>query len=175
MIKKPVVLVGLMGSGKTTIGVVLARRLSVPFFDSDQMIEEQAGATVPEIFERDGEEFFRKVEAKTIKKTLEDAKNPLVLATGGGAFMNKDTRQVIKKNAISIWLNADLEILVDRVEHKHNRPLLKGVDVSEKMQTLIDERYPIYKEADIMVDTNSNSRTIIMTSIMDGLKNFSQL
>lgn len=168
-LQKPICLVGLMGSGKTTLGQYLAKRLNVQFLDSDKLIENQAGISIPEIFERDGEEFFRKVEAKTIETTLFNQK-PMVLATGGGAFINKDAREAIKKYSISIWLYADLQNLLERVEGNDNRPLLNNVDKGEVLNKLIEERYPIYQEADIKVDTSNNSRTIITNDILKKLK-----
>lgn len=157
-----------MGAGKTTVGIYLARTLAVDFVDSDRVIEEQAGITIPEIFKRDGEEFFRKVEARTIIDILSQNK-PLVLATGGGAFMNAETRAAIKQYSISVWLNAKLDTLVERVEHSNNRPLLNNINKREKLRSLIDERYPVYAEADIIVDTDSNSRTIITNKIIEEL------
>ena len=168
-LKKPITLIGLMGAGKTTVGIYLARTLAVDFVDSDRMIEEKAGISIPEIFQRDGEEFFRKVEARTIMDILQQQK-PLVLATGGGAFMNAETRAAIKEHSISVWLNAKLDTLVERVEHGTNRPLLNGINKREKLQSLITERYPVYEQADIVVDTDSNSRTIITNKILEELE-----
>ena len=164
-LKKPITLVGLMGAGKTTLGQYLARRLNIPFFDSDKLIEEQAGISIAEIFERDGEDFFRKVEAKTIENQLEKGK-PIILATGGGAFINKNARAAIKKLSTSIWLKADLESLLERVEGNDSRPLLNNVDKQEVLEKLMQERYPIYEQADIIVDTSNNSRTIITNEIL---------
>ena len=158
-----------MGSGKTTIGLHLAKKLDVPFVDSDKVIEEQAGYAISEIFERDGEQFFRKVEAKTIAEIL--GRNEIcVLATGGGAFMNEETRKILKEKSISIWLNASLNILIDRLEHNNTRPLLTNVDKKQMLQKLMDERYPIYAQADIIVDTDVNSRTIVGNEIMEKLE-----
>lgn len=167
-ITKPIVLIGLMGAGKTTIGRYLAGTLALEFIDSDRAIEEKAGITVPEIFERDGEELFRRAEVNTIKEILERG-TPVVLATGGGAYMNEATRDIIKERAICIWLNAKLETLVERVEHNNNRPLLQNIDKREKLKSLMDERYPVYQQADIVVDTDSNSRTIITAKILEEL------
>lgn len=167
-LKKPICLVGLMGAGKTTVGGYLAKRLDLPFYDSDSLIEEQAGITVSEIFERDGEEFFRKVEAKTIEAKLSSGEK-MILATGGGAFINEDSRNIIKEYAESIWLYADLKNILERVEDNDSRPLLNNGNKEEILQKLIDERYPIYKQADIMVDTSSNSRTVITNDILEKL------
>ncbi len=157
-----------MGAGKTTVGIYLARTLAVDFVDSDRVIEERAGISIPEIFQRDGEEFFRKVEARTIIEILSQGK-PLVLATGGGAFMNAEARAAIKEYSTSVWLNAKLDTLVERVEHNNSRPLLNGINKREKLQSLIAERYPVYAQADIVVDTDSNSRTIITNKILEEL------
>lgn len=154
-----------MGSGKTTIGLHLAKKLDIPFVDSDKVIEEQAGYAISEIFQRDGEQFFRKVEAKTIAEIL--GRNEIcVLATGGGAFMNEETRKIIKEKSISVWLNASLNILIERLENNNTRPLLANVDKKQMLQKLMDERYPIYAQADIIVDTDVNSRTIVGNEIM---------
>jgi shikimate kinase len=168
-LKKPITLIGLMGAGKTTIGIHLAKKLDIPFIDSDKVIEEQAGYAVSEIFQRDGEQFFRKVEAKTIAEIL--GSNQLcVLATGGGAFMNEETRAIIKEKSTSIWLNASLNILLERLEHNNTRPLLANVDKKQMLQKLMDERYPIYAQADIIVDTDVNSRTIVGSEIITKLE-----
>ncbi|PIR31701.1 MAG: shikimate kinase [Alphaproteobacteria bacterium CG11_big_fil_rev_8_21_14_0_20_44_7] len=171
--KKPLVLIGLMGAGKTTIGVHLAHKIHLPFLDSDRLIEDLAGVTIPEIFERDGEEFFRKVESKTIRKYLKK-EEAFVMATGGGAFMDEQVRTSIKKNAISIWLRAELEILLARVEQNKTRPLLNDVDKKQVLQDLMEKRYPIYSQADIIVDTDSNSRTIIVNEIIRQIEIFGQ-
>ena len=158
-----------MGAGKTTVGQYLATKLDVPFVDSDKEIESLAGVTVAEVFGRDGEAFFRKVEAKVITEILSRGEN-VVLATGGGAFMNETTRNVIKKNSISVWLRAELTTLVERLEHNNLRPLLNDVDKTKVLEKLIAERYPLYEKADIIVDTDSNSRTIVAGKILKELE-----
>ncbi len=160
-----------MGAGKTTVGMYLARKLEVGFVDSDREIEAQAGYPVSEIFERDGEAFFRKVEAKTIREILEKSDAPCVLATGGGAFMNPETRAVILGKSTCIWLRSDIATLVDRLENTTTRPLLANVNKHEMLTKLIGERYPVYEQAHIIVDTDSNSRTIITNEIMNKLEN----
>lgn len=159
-----------MGAGKTTVGIHLARKLGVPFIDSDKEIEAKAGCSVSEIFARDGEALFRKVEAKTIKELLEAPGQNCVLATGGGAYMNPETREVISKNSISVWLRTGLETLIDRLENNNTRPLLDNVDKRQMLKKLIEERYPLYEKADIIVDTDSNSRTIVSAEIMKHLE-----
>ena len=169
-IKKPILLVGLMGSGKTTIGIALAKRLNLKFRDSDRIIEEQAGASIAEIFERDGEDFFRKVEAKTIQRILK-AGETVVLATGGGAFMNEKTRRVAAKYAHSVWLDANIETLVHRVEGNDNRPLLNNKNRKRVLQELILKRYPVYAQAEFRVNVNNTSKTRIMNDIVKLVEN----
>lgn len=150
-VPKTIVLVGLMGAGKSSIGKRLAQALALPFTDVDAEIEAAAGVTVEEIFARDGEAAFRSGERRVLARLLD---NPIqVLATGGGAFMDPDTRALIHARAISIWLRADLELLLARVSRRNNRPLLKNRDPRQVLTRLIEERYPIYAEADLVVDS----------------------
>lgn len=149
---RTLVLVGLMGAGKSSIGRRLAQRFGVGFVDADTEIETAAGRTIPEIFEEFGEAAFREGERRVIRRLL-DERSPHVLATGGGAFMAPDTRQVIRDKAISLWLKADLDTLFERVLKRSNRPLLKTTDPKETLRNLMDLRYPIYAEADIVVET----------------------
>jgi shikimate kinase len=144
-----VVLVGLMGVGKTSVGKRLAQSLDLPFSDADHAIEEAAGMTIPEIFERYGEPHFRDREAKVIARLLAGAQ--CVLATGGGAFMNERTRAVIAERAVSVWLRADLETLMRRVKRRQDRPLLKVADPEARMRELMAERDPVYATADVDV------------------------
>lgn len=152
---KTIVLVGLMGAGKTRIGQELARLLKCPFCDSDKEIERAAGLEIAEIFERLGEVEFRKGEKKVILRLLSEHAG--VMATGGGAFMQPDIRSAIKNNSTSVWLRASVDTLVERASRTNHRPLLRGVDKKEKLQELIDIRYPVYAEADIVVDTDGRS------------------
>lgn len=148
---RSLVLVGLMGAGKSAIGRRLAHRLGLPFVDADQEIERAAGCTVEDIFELYGEPAFRDVERRVIARLLT---GPLhVLATGGGAFMDIDTRASIAENGISLWLRADLEVLLARTSRRNNRPLLKRDDPRAVLQKLIDIRYPVYARADIVIDS----------------------
>lgn len=149
---RTLVLVGLMGAGKSSIGKRLAQRLHVPFRDADAEIEDAAGCTIEEIFERHGEAAFRDGERRVIARLLTDA-TPHVLATGGGAFMDPETRARIKEFGVSIWLRADLDVLLKRVKKRNNRPLLKRGDPREILERLITERYPVYAEADLVVDS----------------------
>ena len=159
---RPLVLVGLMGAGKSAIGRRLSNRLGLPFHDSDDAIESAAGCPIPEIFSRYGEPAFRDVERKVIGRLLTgEAK---VLATGGGAFMDPETRATIKQRAITLWLRADLDVLVDRTSRRNNRPLLAKANPREILRDLIEKRHPIYAEADMVVDS-SNQPLEVMTDI----------
>lgn len=148
---RPVVLVGMMGSGKTAVGKVLAARLDVPFLDSDAAIETAAKATIAEIFARDGEAFFRDRETEVIGRLLSGA--PAVLSTGGGAFMQERNRALIGARGVSVWLNADLETLWERVRHKDTRPLLRTADPRATLAALFAARVPAYALADLSVRT----------------------
>jgi len=150
-VAKTIVLVGLMGAGKSSIGRRLAQALCLPFVDADSEIEAAAGLTIAEIFARDGEAAFRNGERRVIARLLE---NPTqVLAAGGGAFMDPATRALIRARAISIWLRADLELMLARVSRRNNRPLLKGGDRRAILEKLMAERYPVYAEAAITIDS----------------------
>ncbi len=148
---RTIVLVGLMGAGKTAIGRRLAQALGLPFRDADAEIETAAGMSVSEIFAGHGEPFFRDAERRLIARLLDEP--PHVLATGGGAFINDATRALIKSKAISVWLKADLDVLMKRVGKRATRPLLATGDPRETMQRLMNERYPIYAKADITVES----------------------
>lgn len=148
-----IVLVGLMGAGKTRIGQELARQLKRPFFDSDKEIEAAAGLSIPEIFARLGETEFRRGEKQVILRLLA-RDDQQVIATGGGAFMQEDIRQQIKNRSVSVWLRARVETLVERASRTDHRPLLRGVDKKAKLEELIALRYPVYAEADIVIDTD---------------------
>jgi shikimate kinase len=150
-VDRTIVMVGLMGAGKTSIGRRLAQRLGLTFIDADHEIETAAGCTIEEIFERYGEAAFRDGERKIIQRLLE--RPPHVLATGGGAFIDPDTRARIKAAGISVWLKADLDVLVRRVSRRNNRPLLKRGEPRDVLARLMEQRYPIYAEADICIDT----------------------
>jgi len=148
---RTIVLVGLMGAGKTAIGRRLAQALGLPFRDADAEIETAAGMSVSEIFARHGEPFFRDAERRLIARLLDEP--PHVLATGGGAFINDATRALIASKAVSVWLKADLDVLMKRVGKRATRPLLATGDPRETMQRLMNERYPIYAKADITVES----------------------
>ena len=146
---RSVVLVGMMGAGKSTIGRRLAARLRLPFLDADIEIEAAAGMSIPDIFECHGEPHFRDGEARVIARLLEGG--PVVLATGGGAFMREETRELIRDKAISIWLKADADIIMRRVKRRADRPLLKTADPAGTVERLIGEREPFYRHADLTI------------------------
>jgi shikimate kinase len=148
-LKKTIVLVGMMGAGKTAVGRALAQRLGVSFLDSDAEIEVAANRTVPEIFERDGESFFRTKETQIIERLL--AEKQCVLSTGGGAFLSEQNRMNISGKGISVWLNADLELLWNRVRNKDTRPLLRTPNPKSTLQDIYDQRVPTYALADMTV------------------------
>ena len=147
--EKPIALVGLMGAGKTTIGKKLAKYLSIDFFDTDEEIEKTIGKKIPIIFSTFGEKTFREYEKKVIKTIFSG--RPAVVATGGGAFMDADTRALINNTGISIWIKADIETLVKRIDEDGTRPLLKNQKKRDVLEHLISERYPIYSKADITI------------------------
>jgi shikimate kinase len=149
--RRSVVLVGMMGAGKSSVGRRLALRLGIPFVDADNEIEAAAGMTIPEIFEVHGEAYFRAGEARVIARLLDAG--PQVLATGGGAFMNADTRAAIHAKGISFWLKADFEVLLRRVKRRGDRPMLKTADPEATLQGLIAERYPVYALADVTIQS----------------------
>jgi shikimate kinase len=161
---KPIVLVGLMGAGKSTVGRRLATALGVDLVDSDNEIAEAAGCSISEIFETYGETMFRDLEKRVILRLLSGP--PCVIATGGGAFMNPEIRAEVKARTLSIWLRAELPVLVERVSRRDTRPLLKTGDKSEILQRLIDERYPIYAEADLTVDSNAGPHDVVVAEIV---------
>jgi shikimate kinase len=148
---RSIVLVGLMGAGKTKIGRRLATRLNLPFFDSDEEIEAAAGETIEEIFANRGEAVFRDGERRVIARLLQGPVQ--VLSTGGGAFMDPGTRRIIAARGVSVWLRAGLDVLFARVSRRTNRPLLKTPDPRAVLADLIDRRYPIYAEADVTIDS----------------------
>lgn len=149
-----IVLVGLMGAGKTRVGREIAKLLHMRFADADREIEEAAGCSVQEIFDLYGETGFREGEVRVIERLLSEG--PLVLATGGGAFMNEVTRANIKRMAVSVWLKADLELLVERTARTSHRPLLQNTDGRAVLQALMEKRYPVYAQADVTVECDAS-------------------
>ncbi|MGB0684359.1 MAG: shikimate kinase [Magnetovibrionaceae bacterium] len=165
---KTLVLVGLMGAGKSSVGRRLAARLDLPFRDADTEIEERSGFSIPDYFERFGEADFREGERRVIQSLLEEG--PMVLATGGGAFMDEKTREFIRNAGTSIWLKADLETLLERTSRSNNRPLLRGKDPRKVLQTLMDQRYPVYAQADVTVQTGQDSPDVTVEMVVSALK-----
>ncbi len=164
---KSVVLVGLMGAGKSAIGKRLAVELDLPFVDADDEIEAAAGKTISDIFKEHGEAHFRDGEQRVIARLLGDRAQ--VLATGGGAYMNEMTQANIKDGGISIWLKADLDVLMERVGRRTHRPLLQTDDPEAVMRRLMDERYPVYANADITILSRDVAHEVIVEEIMQSL------
>ncbi len=164
---RSIVLVGMMGAGKSSIGRRLASDLNLPFVDADAAIESAAGMSIPEIFEAHGEPYFRSGEARVIARLLESG--PQVLASGGGAFINPQTRELIRARGVSVWLKADLDVLLRRIKRRSDRPLLRTDDPERTLQRLIEERYPIYAEADVTIQSRDVSHEAIVADIMAGL------
>lgn len=164
---RAIVLIGMMGAGKSAIGRKLAARLDWPFVDADHEIETAAQMSIPDIFEAYGEPEFRRLEASVMARLLDDG--PSVLAAGGGAYMNAETRAAIAASAVSVWLSADIDLLMARVARKTTRPLLKASDPRAVMQDLIDERYPVYATADVTVASRDASKEEMAQTVMEAL------
>ena len=169
--RRSIVLIGMMGAGKSSVGRRLAARLNILFVDADAEIEKAAGMSIADIFARHGEADFRSGEARVIARLLDGG--PQVLATGGGAFMNPATRSVIQAKGISIWLSADVEVLMRRIsKRKHERPLLQTADPAETLRRLLAEREPIYAQADLTVQSRDLPHDAIVADIMKALAAF---
>jgi len=167
-VPKTIVLVGLMGSGKSCVGRRLAAAVGLPFVDADKEIEEAAGCTIPDLFNRYGEAAFRVGERRVIHRLLE---GPLhVLATGGGAFIDPGTRAEIRARGMSVWLRADLDLLVRRTARRSTRPLLNVADPKAKLAELMTERYPIYAQADIIVDSDDSPPEVTVERVVVALR-----
>lgn len=164
---RPIVLIGMMGAGKTTVGRRLAARLGRHFVDSDEEVEKAAGMSIEDIFAAHGEADFRAGEVKVIARLLKES--GIVLGTGGGAFMNADTRALIKQSAVSVWIKADFELLFQRVSRRSNRPLLKTANPRETLQKLIDARYPTYAEADITITSRDVPQDQVASEVIDAI------
>lgn len=163
----PIVLVGMMGSGKSAVGTALARRLHVPFRDSDAEIEKAAARSIAEIFDRDGEDFFRKREAEVIERLLRA--DPSVLSTGGGAFLRDTTRDLIAAHGVAVWLKADLELLWNRVKHKDTRPLLRTPDPRQTLSDLLTARAPSYGQAQLVAECQPHYSIEDMVDVVIGV------
>ena len=164
---RSIVFVGLMGAGKTAIGRKVAGMLGLPFTDSDHEIESVSRMTIPDLFERYGEAEFRSLEQRVIVRVLESG--PQVLSTGGGAFMNAQTREAIEAYGLSVWLKADVDTLLDRVSKKQNRPLLKNADPRAVLERLMLERYPVYALADVTVATRDERKEVIAGEVIEAI------
>jgi shikimate kinase len=165
---RSIVFVGLMGAGKTAIGRKLSQMLGLPFVDSDHEIETVSRMTIAELFEQYGETEFRALEARVIERLLKGG--PQIFSTGGGAFMNQQTRLGVAERGVSVWLRADLDLLMQRVAKKPSRPLLKNPDPRAVMARLMEERYPVYATADITIVTRDERREVIAGEVLEALK-----
>jgi shikimate kinase len=165
---RTIALVGLMGVGKSTVGRRLGHRLGLPFADGDDEIEQAAGMTVSDIFAKLGEDGFREGEARVMKRLLEGP--PMVLATGGGAILNAETRGLLKQHAITVWLRADLKIIASRVQRRDTRPLLRGKDPLEALSAMAEVRYPVYGQADVTVDVGGGAHAEAVEAIVKALE-----
>ncbi|MEL7213903.1 MAG: shikimate kinase [Pseudomonadota bacterium] len=169
IVKKTIVMVGMMGAGKTAVGRALASKLGVPFLDSDEQIVAAANMSIAEIFERDGEAFFRAREREVIERLLRDERG--VLSTGGGAFLAQANRAMISEIGVSVWLKADLNLLWSRVKHKDTRPLLRTADPKATLRSLYEDRVPLYGEADLTVQAEARYSIDEMTdAVLSALK-----
>ncbi len=164
---RSIAMVGLMGCGKSAVGRRLAAKLGLPFVDADEEIEKAAGKSIEDIFAEHGEPYFRDGERKVLARLLRSG--PQVLATGGGAFMNAETRAAIAQSGVSVWLKAELPLLVRRVAKRSNRPLLKAGDPEEVMRNLMDTRYPVYALADITVESRDVPHEVIVSETLERL------
>jgi shikimate kinase len=165
---RTVALVGLMGAGKSAIGKRLAHRLGLPFVDADDEIERAAGCSIAEFFERFGEAEFRNGERRVIQRLLEGS--PHVLSTGGGAYMDAETRALMRGHAITVWLRADLEVLYDRVRKRTHRPLLRQGDPKDILARLMNQRYPVYAQADLVVESTAQPADITTEQVIEALR-----
>lgn len=167
-IDRPIVLIGLMGAGKTTIGRRLAKVTRREFVDSDAEIEEAAACSIADLFAIHGEPIFRDLETRVIRRLLD---NPgIVLATGGGAWMQPDLRALIRERALSVWLKADLAVLLERVERRHHRPLLEQGDKRSILQQLMQQRYPVYAEADLTVESGDGPHEAVVDALIHAIQ-----
>lgn len=173
-LKQPIVMVGLMGAGKTSIGRALARRLGVSFVDSDKEIEAAAGCSVVDIFSMYGEEEFRRVEQSVISRLLESGPGMKVISTGEGAFITPVVRELVLEKSLTIWLKADLELLVKRTNFRNTRPQLLNADSKKILSQLINERYKIYAMADITVETRDESLQKTLIKVMTAIKAYKE-
>lgn len=166
-VRRPIVLIGLMGVGKTTVGRRLAARLRLPFVDSDTEIEHVSGYSIPEMFDRYGEDSFRDGERRVVKRLIDGG--PMVMATGGGVFINPETRAIILERTTAVWLDADVGVLAERVRRRDTRPLLRGQDAGAILARLAAERRPLYAQAHLHVRTEALPHARAVDAIVDAL------
>ena len=172
LLPRTVALVGLMGAGKSAIGKRLAVRLGLPFVDADDEIERAAGCSIAEFFEKYGEADFRAGERRVIARLLDEP--PHVLSTGGGAYIHPETRALMRRKAVTVWLRAELDVLFDRVRRRGHRPLLRQGEPREILARLMDQRYPIYAEADIVVESTAQPADRTTDQVLDALRAYLQ-
>jgi len=168
VLPKSLILVGMMGAGKSSIGWRIAKKLGLEFYDSDQEVERAAGCSVADIFQTWGEKAFRDTERRVIKRLLTEKVQ--VISTGDSAFIDEENRDLIKEHAISLWLRANPDILYERVIRRDTRPLLNEGDPREILQEMVDKRYPIYGEADLIVDSNDDAHEATVDRVIEALK-----
>ncbi len=166
---KPIVLIGMMGAGKTSLGRRLALKLGRKFIDSDVEIEQAAGMNISDFFKTHGENDFRKGEAKVIARIL--SKENTIIGTGGGAFMNDKTRALLKSKALTIWIDADFEVLFERISRRPTRPLMQTDNPRQTLKNLIEQRYPTYEKADIKITSADVPHEVVIEQILTALKN----
>lgn len=169
-LSQTVVLVGLMGCGKSSIGKRLAKQLHVPFVDTDHAIEAAAGCSITDIFKHKGEAYFRELELKTISDLLDQP--PCIMATGGGAYIQAPIRKKIHEKAMAIWLKANFDVLLERVSRKKTRPLLEQGDKAEILRKLMDERTPIYEQAEIVVESSTGPHHLAVNQILNAIADY---
>jgi len=169
-IVRPIALIGFMGVGKTTVGRRLAKRMNLPFYDSDEEIEQASGRTVAGYFKDHGEKDFRAGEHRVIQRILDGT--PLILSTGGGAFIPDNTRDTLKQNALTVWLKGDFETIMERVSRKNTRPLLRVANPRAKVKELMDARYPIYAQAHITVTIKKGPHLRTVIAVEKAIKSF---
>jgi shikimate kinase len=165
---RSIVLVGMMGAGKSSVGRRLAARLGLPFVDADDEIESAAGMTIPEIFARHGEAAFRSGEQRVIARLLDAG--PQVLATGGGAFMSEQTRAALHEKGVSVWLKAEFEVLMRRIKRRSDRPMLHTEDPAATLHQLMESRYPVYAEADLTIESRDVPHGAVVDQIVAALE-----
>lgn len=162
--RRNLIFIGLMGAGKSVIGRMVAQQLSLPFIDTDVEIERVSRMTISELFASYGEPEFRALETRVIERLLKGG--PRVISTGGGAFINERTRGVIKRGGVSVWLRADLDVLWERVNKRDHRPLLKTENPKQTLENLMNQRYPIYSESDLTVESRDVRKEIVANEVL---------